>query len=829
MDFSQFPARRSPGALLSPRDIFTALPERAPGYGYLRDVQGQVLDLWEARRTERDLSVKMNTGSGKTIVGLLILQSCLNEGISPALYVAPNTYLTEQVTQQAARLGIAVTDDVESARYLSGQAIGTVNIHKLMNGRSVFGGPGSSRGVPIPIGSLVVDDAHAALATTEAQATIVLQAGHPARDRLFEMFRTDLRRQSESAVMDIDVGEPSALVAVPFWAWANRTTEVRQVLSEYRDDDELRFALPLIGDTLSFSTAVFTSSALEVRPPFPPVGRVRSFDDAARRVYLTATLPDDTVLVGDFGASSASISRPITPSSAADIGDRLIIAPQEINTTIGDEAIRQSMRTFADSVNVVVLVPSFRRAEHWVNVADVTAAADDIAAVTRRLQSEHVGLVVLVNKYDGIDLPEDACRILVLDGLPEAYGALERLQAVALGRGGPMAARQIQRIEQGMGRGVRSAEDYCVIVLVGRRLLQLIADPRYAADLSPATSAQLQLSKEVADHLDGRGLGELEDLIRQVLRRDASWVALSRSRVAGVTYGPARVQADVVRGRQAFDLAAAGQFAAAVLEMRTAADLIDDPKAKGWALQMVATYQQQIDSAAAQQTLQGAIGLNRQLTKPLQGIPFRRLTATDTQARVAAGFLSRTYTDPTALTIGVNALLESLVFDPDRTDDFEQAMEELGEHLGFAAQRPDKESGSGPDVLWAAGANRYFVIECKSGSTATQISRHDAGQLGQSLAWFDAQYGPGNQRTPWLIHPSQVIANNATSPEDMRVVDDERLTRLLEAVRRMNVALANRNAFGDPDIVAEQLRANHLTAGDVGSSYSAAPRSSRRS
>ena len=34
------------------------------------------------------------------------------------------------------------------------------------------------------------------------------------------------------------------------------------------------------------------------------------------------------------------------------------------------------------------------------------------------LKHQHVGLVVFVNRYDGIDLPDDACRILVIDGLP---------------------------------------------------------------------------------------------------------------------------------------------------------------------------------------------------------------------------------------------------------------------------------------------------------------------------------------------------------------------------------------------------------------------------
>ncbi len=53
----------------------------------------------------------MNTGSGKTVVGLMILQSCLNEGKGPAIYVVPDKYLVAQVCDEAKKLGIlAVTD-----------------------------------------------------------------------------------------------------------------------------------------------------------------------------------------------------------------------------------------------------------------------------------------------------------------------------------------------------------------------------------------------------------------------------------------------------------------------------------------------------------------------------------------------------------------------------------------------------------------------------------------------------------------------------------------------------------------------------------------------
>lgn len=68
--------------LLEPRDIFAALPDKR--WPRLRAEQGEVLKAWFARRTERDLVIKQNTGGGKTLVGLLIGQSSLNEGSDPS-------------------------------------------------------------------------------------------------------------------------------------------------------------------------------------------------------------------------------------------------------------------------------------------------------------------------------------------------------------------------------------------------------------------------------------------------------------------------------------------------------------------------------------------------------------------------------------------------------------------------------------------------------------------------------------------------------------------------------------------------------------------------
>ncbi len=40
--------------------------------------------------------------------------------------------------------------------------------------------------------------------------------------------------------------------------------------------------------------------------------------------------------------------------------------------------------------------------------------------------------------------------------------------------GGEILSRQMQRIEQGMGRGVRANDDYCVVRIVGSKLTQRV-------------------------------------------------------------------------------------------------------------------------------------------------------------------------------------------------------------------------------------------------------------------------------------------------------------------------------------------------------------------
>jgi replicative superfamily II helicase len=75
---------------------------------------------------------------GKTVVGLLCLQSSLNENLKPAAYITPDNFLVAQVLQEAAALGISATDNEKDPDFISDQSILMANVHKLLSGRSVF-------------------------------------------------------------------------------------------------------------------------------------------------------------------------------------------------------------------------------------------------------------------------------------------------------------------------------------------------------------------------------------------------------------------------------------------------------------------------------------------------------------------------------------------------------------------------------------------------------------------------------------------------------------------------------------------------------------------
>jgi superfamily II DNA or RNA helicase len=70
LDFDALGKGGSGAKVIEPQKIFTTLI-RNSRFKFPSANQGEVLDRWFDKRSRRDNTIKMNTGSGKMLVGLL--------------------------------------------------------------------------------------------------------------------------------------------------------------------------------------------------------------------------------------------------------------------------------------------------------------------------------------------------------------------------------------------------------------------------------------------------------------------------------------------------------------------------------------------------------------------------------------------------------------------------------------------------------------------------------------------------------------------------------------------------------------------------------------
>lgn len=795
--------------ILHPRDIFFTL-DRTPSFSFPRDIQTEVMNHWFEDRDKRDSVIKLNVGSGKTLVGLLLLQSSLNEGKGPALYVAPDNQLSQQVLQEARSIGVEVTDDPRDAGYVAGEKICVINVYKLFNGKSVFG-VGASQ---IDIGTVIIDDAHACVSTITQQFKITLKNNNDSYKKIFSALSEDLRGYNHARFLDVESSDPRAYIEVPFWSWDARQDKIVRALHENRNDDELKFTFPLLKEILPQCRCIIGGQRLEIESYFPATDLIQSFRRAKRRIYMTATLADDSVIVTHFGANPKNISQPIVPSSSQSMGERMILMPQELNSDLTTADIRGLLVKLSEKVNVVVIVPSEPAADEWKGEANQILIGDAVADGIENLRSGHVGLTVLVNRYDGIDLPGDACRVLAIAGLPEVSSYADLVDSEVLSGTAVNLRRQIERIEQGMGRGVRSNDDYCAVLLVGSKITSRIRSPEGLEMLTPATKAQLDLSRKIAKKLKTPSIIEINNVILQCLDRDPSWIKVSKKVLVGLKADDKlRLDPAKLAIRSAFDSARANQHKDAVKVMDRVIDETTDEQIQAWLLSKKAAFQHAIDADGAQKTLVAAHSMEPGVTKPMHGATYKKLSpATGQQAVTLIANHQGRFIDATSMKLYADTLCADLHFSPGTSEKFESAVNDLAWFLGIKGQRPEKNYNEGPDNLWALPNGSFLVIECKNGVTSENgISKKDAGQLGQALNWFVGRY-PASPVVPVMIHPDRSLDQGASLIAGMRIIYPARLDKLRDNLQAFSKQLADPDIASNATEVAKRLGQFELNA-----------------
>ena len=237
-------------------------------------------------------------------------------------------------------------------------------------------------------------------------------------------------------------------------------------------------------------------------------------------------------------------------------------------------------------------------------------------------------------------------------------------------------------------------------------------------------------------------------------------------------------------------------------------------------MEAVAEYTHAFDPAKAQEILLSASQLNNNVAKPIAGVKYAKLTRKGrTQADAAVEHM-RSYKSENDLLLAVNAIIEDLIWDENRTKEFEAAIFDLGGLLGLDSQRPEQKYKSGPDNLWSIGDLSYIVIECKSGAKSPTISKSDCDQLGGSVKWFFDHYDKSCTAAPLMIHPYYTFDNQASPIDAIRIMDTKHLNLLHSKLREYAAAISGSGSIRKSDAIEKHLKHFGFMGSDFLSQYS---------
>jgi hypothetical protein len=161
-----------------------------------------------------------------------------------------------------------------------------------------------------------------------------------------------------------------------------------------------------------------------------------------------------------------------------------------------DEQVNLQRRAIERAGRAVVLVPDFRSAK---KVTDQIAqglgyptftAAEIEGSKTPFIQRERA-VAIMANRYDGIDFPDEQCRLLIMDGLPGATNLQERFLLSRMGARLLLHDRIRTRVVQAIGRCTRSTTDYSAVLAFGEDLLTYLSKRENRDFLDPELQAEI--------------------------------------------------------------------------------------------------------------------------------------------------------------------------------------------------------------------------------------------------------------------------------------------------------------------------------------------------
>jgi len=502
--------QKSSVSIKDPESLFRDLRDRTVE-GLLAQ-QADMLRKYMAHVDKRDIALELPTGSGKTLVGLLIAEWRRRTKRQRCVLLCPTKQLVHQVVEQAdEKYGINAIDfsgskhnypEADKTAFNNCEAIGVATYSALFNTNPFFNNTHT----------LIFDDAHAAENYVSSFWSLEIRRykDEETFDAIWQTIapyttENDQLRYDQGSISHDNQGhnslDSSFVNKIPTPYLLDCRTALTVAIDKASQDTnkvaEYSYRWQMIRDNLHACHLYYTSTSILIRPLIAPTKSFRPFQDAEQRIYMSATLGEGGDLERIFGRKK--IERISAPEGwdKQGIGRRFFVFPMRM----WDEAtsLNYSISWITKFDRALVLTPSNRDADKVKETARLLPAtqshtlfdATQLETSKKTFTQASSAIAVLANRYDGIDLMGDECRYLIIYGLPESTNLQERFIISRFGASILFHVRIRTRITQAVGRCTRSSTDYALVVIIGDKVHHYFHMPEKRETLHPELQAEV--------------------------------------------------------------------------------------------------------------------------------------------------------------------------------------------------------------------------------------------------------------------------------------------------------------------------------------------------
>jgi len=773
--------------------LFRDLKNRDPKIQHLWSHQADILREYHKSLGETDIALELPTGAGKTLVALLIAEwrrLMLKQRVA---YLCPTRQLAHQVGHKASEYGIKAHVLVgpqnqyhagHFAEYASASAIAVTTYSGLFNTNPKIDRPET----------IVFDDAHAGENYIAKMWSLNISRSDSKTlfDQIVDLFGPELPDYLVGILKD-DAADPyqrQSVEMLPTPRFLQKLQPLTDLLDATTQGTDLGYAWGLIRHKLVACCAFISWSEILIRPWIPPTLSHLPFSSAKQRVYMSATLGAGGELERIIGVPS--IRRIPVPQGwdKQSTGRRLFIFP--------DHSFRSAeyedwlTATLDSKERSLVLTPhglalrSFLETMTQFGLTHKILSAQDVEETLDPFTTSTSVVLALTNRYDGIDLPGDTCRILVVYGLPTAVNSQERFLWAKLGLTTVLKDRIRTRITQAVGRCTRNSTDYAVVLMVGETLFDFCVKHENRSDLHPELRAEIDFGLENSGQSN---VDELTALIELFLNREAAWneaeadikkrrddTAYPAPAYVGVLRSAVHLEVDFQYDLWKEDYSQALVKATAIID-KLSGDELAGYRALWNYFAGCAAYQLGIVSKKKELAQTAADRFTRasQAVRTVSWFArlahqFGAIPTEDSQSQYLTALAAESVNTylTTLGTVGARfdkamTQYESLIKDTDAKN-FDRGLTELGKMLGFDAEKPE---GDGvPDSIWRIGGEFVLLFESKSDETPKdKISVRTCRQAQGHLQWEKARpFFTQNAKLHSIVVTPRSVLDKAAAP-----------------------------------------------------------------